>query len=450
MKLPTPNLHSTAHASAGHDPHACAEYNMISQQLSRRGFMGVTGSTTMAILAMGSALPRVSFANSARGAQRDVMVSIYLRGASDGLTLCVPYADPGYYANRPTLAIPQPDSPDTLNRCTALDSFFGIPPAMMPLHQAYLDGNLLFVHACGSTDPSRSHFEAQRFMELGKPQDVTLNTGWLGRHIASVAPMDPNAILRAVGISTGLQQALAGSPNTLPIPDLDTFNLGGSSSTRAARRAALSDMYAATGNPLAAVVSTTFDTIDLLNTINFAGYVPGGGAVYPAGGFAYALKTTAALIKAQVGVEAIAIDLGGWDTHNNQGNTGTGFLAGLMGNLAGGLGAFYRDMFAQPDPGVTVAVMSEFGRRVGENASFGSDHGHGNAMMVMGACVNGGQVKRTWPGLGPGQLYQNLDLHVTTDYRDVLAEIVQNRLGNPNLPFVFPDHTAQFQGVLSC
>jgi uncharacterized protein (DUF1501 family) len=287
-------------------------------------------------------------------------------------------------------------------------------------------------------------------MEVGKPRDQLLVTGWLGRHIESIAPMDPLAKLRAVGISTGLQQSLAGGPSTLPIPDLDAFNLGGSSATRDARRSALADMYMATGNPLAAAVSTTFDTIDMLNTINFAGYVPAGGAVYPTGGFGTALKSTAALIKAEVGVEAVAIDLGGFDTHNNQGNFTGGFFANLMSTLANGMAAFYADMFTGPAPNVTVVAMSEFGRRLGENASNGTDHGRGNVMMVMGNCVNGGQVKRIWPGLGPGQLFEGVDLDVTIDYRNVLAEIVQNRLGNANLAHVFPDFAPQFQGVLSC
>ena len=426
------------------DPHACAEYN----SLSRRRFLAASG-TTLGVLAMSQSLPRVAMGQGPRGANRDVIVSIYLRGAADGLTMCVPYADNGYYTARPTLRIPRPDTTDP-ERCTDLDGFFGLPVPMLPLVPAYQAGKLIFVHACGSTDPSRSHFEAQRFMEIGKPRDLNLVTGWLGRHIESIAPMDPLAKLRAVGISTGLQQSLAGGPSTLPISNLDEFNLGGSSTTRAARRAALADMYVNTGNPLAAVVSTTFDTIDMLNTINFAGYVPAGGAVYPTGSFGTALKSTAALIKAEVGVEAVAIDLSGFDTHNNQGNFAGGFFANLMSTLANGMAAFYADMFTGPAPNVTVVAMSEFGRRLGENASNGTDHGRGNVMMVMGNCVNGGQVKRNWPGLGPGQLFEGVDLDVTIDYRNVLAEVVQNRLGNANLAHVFPDFAPQFQGVLSC
>ncbi len=444
MSTASLRLHNPGHAPR-HDPHACDEYN----SLSRRGFLAASSGTAMAMLAMGGALPRVAIGQGPRSGQRDVIVSIYLRGAADGMTMCVPYADNGYYNARPNLAIPRPDSASA-DKCTDLDGFFGLPVPMLPLRQAYLDGKLLFVHACGSTDPSRSHFEAQRFMEVGKPRDQLLVTGWLGRHLESIAPTDPLAILRAVGISTGLQQSLAGGPSTLPISNLDEFNLGGSSSSRTARRAALTDMYMQTGNPLAAVVSTTFDTIDMLNTINFSGYAPAGGAVYPTTGFGTALKSTAALIKAQVGVEAVAIDLGGFDTHNNQGNFGTGFFANLMNQLASGMGAFYADMFTQANPGVTLVAMSEFGRRLQENTSVGTDHGRGNVMMAMGNCVTGGRVLRNWPGLAPGQLFEGVDLNVTTDYRDILAEIVQTRLGNTNLAHVFPDHTPVFKGVLSC
>ncbi len=422
--------------------YSCPEY----ATLSRRGFLATTGAVSLA--AMSPAwLPRVALAKSYRSSQRDVIVQIYLRGGSDGLTMCVPWGDPGYYTSRPNLAVPRPDSGLT-NAATNLDGFFGIPPAMLPLLPAYQNGHLLFVHACGLNDPTRSHFDAQRFMEVGKANDLLLNTGWLGRHLATVAPATPGALLRGVGIGSGLAKTLDGGPLTLPIPDLDTFNLSGSSSTLGARRGALSDMYNSTTDPLKTIATNTFATIDLLNTINFSGYVPAGGAVYPTGSFGYAMKTTAALIKAQVGVEAVAIDLGGWDTHNSQG-VSIGTMANLMTTLASAMGAFYTDMFTGTNPSVVAVVMSEFGRRVAENGSQGTDHGHGNAMLVLGNAVSGGRVLRTWPGLGPGQLYQNLDLNITIDYRDVLAEILQNRLGNASLSTVFPQYTPVFRGVLS-
>jgi uncharacterized protein (DUF1501 family) len=420
----------------------CPEY----QQLSRRSF--VQASTGLvAFLAANAWVPRVAYAQHYRGGMRDVIISIYLRGAADALSICAPYFENEYYVKRPTLALARPDS-GLPNRLTALDDRFGIPPAMMGLHQAYLDGKLLFVHACGSMDPTRSHFEAQRFMEVGKPQDPSLGTGWLGRHLSTVGPMVPGSVLRGVGIMPGLAQTLIGGPQTLPISNLDTFGITGASTTLLGRRSAINDMYVATTDPLRATATSTMQTIDMLNTINFATYAPANGAVYPTGSFATSMKSAAALIRAEVGVEAIAVDLGGWDTHDNQGPA-TGAMATLMANLSNTLGAFYRDVVAPNGPNVTVAVMSEFGRRLQENGSVGTDHGRGSVMMILGQAVAGGRVLTQWPGLAPADLFQGLDLNVTTDYRDILAEIVSLRAGNENLAAVFPDYTPTMRGVFA-
>lgn len=409
--------------------------------------MVAAGGVTAA-LASPAWLPRVVLADSECSA-RDVIISIFLRGAADGLTLCVPFGESIYYSSRPTLAIPRPDSGSQF-AAIDLNGFFGLPPAMAALKTAYDAGHLLLVHACGSTDSSRSHFDAQRFMEDGKPGDNSIFTGWLGRHLASVPPLRNDAALRAVGIAYGLQRTLQGSPLALPIPNLDTFGLTGSSSTITARSLALHDMYALVSDPLKAAAETTQSTINLLNTINFAGYTPEGGAVYPTGSFGTAIKSTAALIKADVGVEAIAIDVQGWDTHNNQGPT-TGTMATLMSTLAAGLAAFHADMWAGNGRNVTVVAMSEFGRRLLENGSFGSDHGHGNVMFVLGNHIAGGRVLSQWPGLAPNQLFEGRDLQVTIDFRDILAEIIQYRLSNPNLASVFPGYSPTLRGVtLNC
>ncbi len=432
-----------------HDPDApaacgCPEY----QGLSRRGFLQA-GTGLAAFLAAHAWVPRVAYAKDHRSGARDVVISIYLRGAADGMSICVPYADNAYYTNRPNIAIARPDSTD-VNRCTALDTHFGLGPAMASLLPAYQDGKLLFVHACGSMDPSRSHFEAQRFMELGVPRDPSVGTGWLGRHLASVSPMVPGSVLRGVGLQAGLPLALVGGPSTVPVSNLDTFGLSGPGSTLAARRSALTDLYTATPDPLHASALTTLQTIDLLNTINFSGYVPANGAVYPSNtGVSYAMKTTAALIKAQVGVEAVAIDVGGWDTHDNQGPV-VGSMANLMTTLSRTLGAFYQDVIAGSGPNVSVVVMSEFGRRLLQNGNLGTDHGHGNCMMVLGQCVGGGRVMTQWPGLEPQNLFEGRDLQVTIDYRDILSEIVQDRLGNNDLETVFPGYAPTMRGVFSC
>ncbi|MGE3106799.1 MAG: DUF1501 domain-containing protein [Phycisphaerales bacterium] len=440
----------TTHESCHHgEATACPEY----YQLSRRRFMAVSGSAAAIIAAAPAWLPRVALAKDHRGTMRDVIVSIFLRGAADGMSIVVPYAENAYYSNRPTLAVPRPDSglPNAaLDIGPGGNGFFGFHPLMQPLMPAYNNGHLLAVHATGSTDPSRSHFDAQRFMEVGTPDDPFLRTGWLGRHLLTSAPSDPNSLLRAVGISTGLQLALQGGPLTLPIPNLDSYGLTGTPATLAARQAALDSLYDNAGGPLGTIANNTLATIDLLNTIDFASYVPAGGAAYPTGSLGTALKSVAALIKAQVGVEAVAIDVSGWDTHANQGAL-SGALASLIGTLAASMGAFYTDMISDPSPtGFLVEVQSEFGRRLLENGTLGTDHGHGNMMLLLGQCVAGGRVLSHWPGLAPEQLFEGRDLSVTIDYRSILAEIVQQRLGNPNLDFIFPGFTPSFESAVAC
>ncbi len=423
--------------------HGCPEY----LALSRRGFLRVAGSGA-ALAAAASApawLPRVALAKDYRSGQRDVLISVFLRGASDGLSMCVPWGEAAYYAARPTTAIARPDSTNP-DRAINLDGFFGFPPGFAPLIPAYQDGNLLVVHATGSTDSSRSHFDAQRFMEVGKANDATLGTGWLGRHLQTTSPLVPGSTLRGVGIATGLQKTLVGGPQTLPIPNLDNFGLTGSTSSRIDRLSAIGDLYDLVPDPLHSTAQNAIDTMALLDQIEFANYVPQGGAVYPTFSTGVAFESAAALIRAQVGVEAIAIDVTGWDTHATQGS-GVGSLNNLMSQLAQSLAAFHRDMFATTAPSVTVVVTSEFGRRLAENGTQGTDHGHGNCMLVMGHQIDGGRVLRNWPGLAAGQLYENRDLEVTIDYRDILAEVVQARLGNNNLSTIFPGFTPTIRGV---
>lgn len=430
------------HRAAG-DEHGCEEY----RRLSRRGFLAASGAAAIAAAAP-AWLPRVTFARSYRSGQRDVIISIFLRGAADSLTMIVPHQDPDYYLQRPTLAVPRPSS-GLPNRATNLDGFFGLPPAMMPLMPAYASGRLLLIQACGMPRANRSHFDAQRFMEVGRDDDPALTTGWLGRHIASTPPMDPEASLRAVGINAGLTRTLVGAPRTLPIADLDAFAISGPYGSRIARRFVLQDMYANTGDATHAAAATTLQTMDMLDAINFASYTPSGGAVYGPSGFETSLRSVAALLKAQVGVEAVAIDLHGWDTHSNQGND-TGQMGTMMTYLARGLAALNQDLSSgDVRPSFIVTVLSEFGRRVQENGSSGTDHGYGGCMLVLGSAVVGGRVLCQWPGLSAAQRYQGLDLAITTDYRDILAEIVDRRLGNPDVRGVFPGFTPTYRGVVS-
>lgn len=422
-----------------HDPHACREYNGLSR---RRLLQAGAAAALWSALGAPAWLPRVVFADS-DALTRDIIISIFLRGGADGLTLCAPFAEPAYYQKRPTLAVPPPDFKTSRGKSANLNGFFALPPAMAPLIHAYRAGHLAVVHATGSTDPSRSHFDAQRFMEIGKPGATDVFTGWLGRHLDSAGALKPNPSLRGIGIGYSIPKTLEGGPLNTPVPNLASYGITGPSSTRAARLGVLNQMYAGTQNPLLSSAQNTQKTISLLQAINFTGYQPGGGAVYPDSSFGRALKYTAALIRAQAGVEAVAIDKGGWDTHAQQGPL-IGAMATLMTDLAQGLAAFHADIVGSQHR-VVVVVMSEFGRRVAENGSDGTDHGHGNAMFVIGQKIAGGKVLTQWPGLA--NLYQNLDLQVTTDFRDILAEIVQKRLGNSNLAQVFPGFTPTFRGI---
>lgn len=418
----------------------CTEY----RSLSRRQFLGTSSAAAAALMSAPSWLPRVAYAQN-ENTSRDVLITIFLRGGCDGLSLCVPFADDDYYTARPTLNIPRPDSGDPF-AATDLNGFFGLPPAMNPLVEAYGAGHLLFVHACGQQDESRSHFDAQNFMELGKPRDPGLFTGWIARHLLETAPMNPNTVLRAISMSSALQRSLAGSPLALPVPDPSQFGVDGLPGTEAERLATLEKSYAAGPVALRAVAENTLMTIELLKAIDFANYVPGNDAAYPAGEFGNAMKSAAALMKAEIGVEAITLDLGGWDTHDAQ-EPREGYMANLMLNFASTLAAFHADLTAGNGVNFTLAVMSEFGRVVKENANKGTDHGHGNVMLVMGNHIAGGQVLSNWPGLAPGNLFQGQDLEVTIDYRDILAEIIQNRLNNPNLNAVFPGFTPSIHGI---
>lgn len=416
----------------------CREY----ASLTRRKFMVTSAAAAAALGAAPSWLPRVAFARDHRGAQRDVLVSIFLRGGADMLSLCVPYAEPNYYVQRPTTAVlPPGQGPQS---CIDLGSggagMFGFPPAFAPLMPAYNDGKLLVVHATGSQSATRSHFEEQRRLEGGDPANTHPTTGWLGRHLATVAPMMPESTLRAVAIDMSLPMTLQGAPEALPLPYLGGFTLLGPVDSRGRRRTAIETMHARWTDPMRAIAQATFQTVDILTAIDFAGYVPAGGVQYLATDLGNALKSSAAMIKAQVGLEAIAIDVGGWDTHDAQGTT-QGRLASLLADLAANMGAFYRDMTTGAAPSFVVACMSEFGRELGENGSGGTDHGRGSAIMLMGPAIAGGRVLTTWPGLDQDQLFEQRDLQVTTDYRDILGEVIQSRLGNSDLQAVFPGFT---------
>jgi uncharacterized protein (DUF1501 family) len=419
----------------------CQEYN----ELSRRQFVGAAGAA-FAAAAFPAWLPRVVLAQSATSS-RDVIVSIFLRGGADGLSLVVPFGDDQYYAARPTIAIARPDS-GRASRVTPLTDYFGFPPAMLGLLPAYRAGQLLAVHAAGVTVANRSHFDMQRFVEVGKANDPNVITGWLGRHLATVPPLRTDAPLRALGLADGLQKTLYGAPKALPIADPTNFGLNGQAATRNARADWLQGDYSMTIEPMRSAALDATTTFTLLRTIDIASYRPANSAAYPNSAFGRSLRSTAALIKADVGIEAVQVDVGGWDTHQQQ-DPNAGSMYRTMLDFANALGAFWADvMQGAGTHNVTVVAISEFGRNVRQNGSDGTDHGRASAMFVMGQQIAGGRVlTNNWPGLARENLESGQDLKVTLDHRDVLAEVVARRLGNPSLDVVFPDYKPTFRGV---
>jgi uncharacterized protein (DUF1501 family) len=428
-----------------HDDCGCDEYN----SLSRRQFIsGATGGSMAAVAAayFPAWLPKVVLAES-YASTRDVMLSVFMRGGADGLSLCVPFGDPDYYLSRTTIAVPRPDAA-AATKGIALDNFFAFPQAMAGLVPAYLAKDLLVVHATGQLNNSRSHFDAQRYMEVGKPNDPALVTGWLGRHLASSPPVRTTAPLRALGLASGLQKTLVGGPKTLPIANPSNFAMGGSAATVDQRLAFLKSDYTDASQPMQSAALDATNTVALLKAINIAAYKPANGAVYPNTSFGNALKAVAALVKADVGIEAAQVDVGGWDTHSAQ-DPLAGSMYRTMQDFSNSLAAFYADVLTGTTPTpVTAVAVSEFGRNVRENGSNGTDHGRGTVMFAMGKNIAGGRVMvNGWPGLARPNLESGQDLKVTIDYRDVLAEIVKNRLGNTNLDFIFPAWVPTMRGV---
>jgi uncharacterized protein (DUF1501 family) len=430
----------------------CQEYN----DLSRRQFLGAAAGLGAASM-FPEWLPKIVMAKS-YASTRDIIVSVFMRGGSDGLSLVVPFADANYYTGRPTIAIPRPDDTTVAAalRGINLDGFFCFSPAMASpgLLQAFLAKDLLIVHGSGQTNVSRSHFDAQRYMEIGKPVDPTLVSGWLGRHLASIPPLNPTAPLRALGVANGLQKTLVPpaitsgfyDTKTLPIANPGNFTIGGSSTTLAAREAFLNADYAGADEPVRSEALAATATVDLLKSLNINGYVPANGVAYPKSSYGTALKSVAALITSNVGIEAAQVDIGGWDTHASQ-DPNAGSLFRTMQDFANSLGAFYGDVIAT-NPNVTLVAFSEFGRNVRENGSNGTDHGRAAALFAMGKGIAGGIVMtKNWKPLARTNLELGQDLPVTIDYRDVLSEIVQKRLGNPNLAFVFPGWTPTVLGI---
>jgi uncharacterized protein (DUF1501 family) len=372
-----------------------------------------------------------------------ILICIFQRGAVDGLSMVVPYGDPYYYQARSDIAIPQPGANGALD----LDGYFGFNPALAPLLPLFKQGSLAAIQACGSPNASRSHFESQDLMESGVDSGQGVQDGWLNRMIGC-CPEDAAAkksAFRAVSMTATIPRSLQGEQDSLAIRDLDTFGLAGDTSVPLAgpsgTTSGFESMYSsAVDTVLHGTARESFDALDLLKQARTANYKPGNGAVYPQGNFGRNLKQIAQLIKANVGVQVAFAEVDGWDTHGNQGGI-KGQLATRLGGFAQALAALHQDL-GDRMADVVVVTMSEFGRTVHQNGNRGTDHGHGTCFFAMGGSVKGGKVYGDWPTLAPDKLFQNRDLAITTDFRDVFGEIVSRHFNVPMsaMPTLFPQY----------
>ena len=415
---------------------------------TRRLFLKGSG---LAMFGMGAAplwLARAADSSApATAARKKVLIAIFQRGAVDGLNMVVPFGEKNYYALRPTIAIPAPKAATqsaVVDRAIDLDGFFGLHPSLAPLKPIYDANQLAIVHATGSPDPTRSHFDAQDYMESGTPGRKATSDGWLNRALPLSADNHKSPV-RAVSMGPALSRALHGRNEAVAINNLNDFKVRDADGA-----ATFESMYAATlDKALNGTGRDTFDAVKVIQSIQSQPYTPARGAKYPSGRLGDSLQQIARLIKADVGLEVAFADMGGWDTHVNEvGQTpGAGQLANLLANFGQAVAAFHSDMGDRMQD-VVIVTMSEFGRTAKENGNRGTDHGHANVMFALGGGVRGGKVYGAWPGMAPEQLYENRDLAVTTDFRDVLSELVSGHLGNSNMANVFPGYARRQLGIL--
>lgn len=395
--------------------------------LTRRHFLQTSGLIVLA----GTGAVAAPEATPAATPQRKTLVCLCLRGGLDGLSAVVPFTDGAYFDARRSIAMAAPGSP---NGVLPLDQSFGLHPRLDALLPFYQSQQLAIVHAAGSPHPTRSHFEAQDYLETGVPGDALLD-GWLNRYLSLGA--DRDRPLRAVAIGGSVPRALRGHASVIAMKDPATF--GVRSMRRSARDAAFQSLYQNANDKLSHAGMRALGTMREVRERAGRPYTPAVGANYPKGG--KRLMQVARLIKAGFDVEVAWIDIGGWDTHVGQHGPKSG-LSRALSTLGASLAAFHADMGPLMDR-TLVVTFSEFGRALAENGTSGTDHGHGGVMFLLGGTVSGGKVAGQWPGLSPNQLYRGRDLEVTTDYRRVLTEVLTKHLGVPNVEQVFPGFAYQ-------
>ncbi len=395
----------------------------------KNGALAIVGTTVVP-----SFLARAVYAAETAAPGRKRLVVLFQRGAADGLNIVVPHGEQAYYTMRPSIAIPRPRN--GAESAIDLDGFFGLHPSMSAFKPLWDQKHLAIVHAAGSPDNTRSHFDAQDYMESGTPGVKSTEDGWLNRAVAGLNKTSPSPF-RAVAMGGALPRTLAGPVPAVAMNDVRSFGLAGrgrgaeiaSNTFEAMYEQSVDTVLHGTGNE-------TFEAVKMLRSADPEKYTPAPGANYPRGRFGDSLRQVAQLIKANLGVEVAFADIGGWDHHVNEGSV-QGQIANLTREFSQAIAAFWTDLGDLGEETVIVS-MSEFGRTARENGNRGTDHGHANVMFVLGGPVKGGRVYGRWPGLAPEQLYEGRDLAVTTDFRQVLGEAVYRHLGNQQLARVFP------------
>ncbi len=399
----------------------------------------------LALVTMGlspSFLRRATYAAELQAARKGkILICLFQRGAADGLNVVIPHGDPAYYDARPSIAVPRPRAGDEASALD-LDGFFGLHPALEPLMPLYRQGMLAPIHAVGSPSATRSHFDAQDYMESGTPDRKSTPDGWLNRYLAVRGTCEECAAVeaspfRAVAMTAQTPRILEGPSPAIAISSLGEFTVRATGSSverlEALYRTGDADLVHGAGREM-------FEAVRILRAANPQQYNPENNASYPRSQFGQRLKEIAQLIKSDVGVEIAFADVGGWDTHVNQGGA-TGQLAQRLSDFARSIGALTADLGDRMQD-VVILSMSEFGRMVRQNGNGGTDHGHAGAMFVIGGPVHGAKVHGKWPGLAPEQLYEGRDLALTTDFRAVFSEILGKHLGTEDLGTVFPGYSA--------
>ena len=406
-------------------------------EMTRRVFMKAGAAAVVGLGAVPRFLVRAAFAAPGTTGNK-ILVAIFQRGAADGLNMVVPYGERQYYAMRPSLAI-QPPARGSAETALDLNGFFGLHPGLAPFKPLYDGGRLAVVHAVGSPDSTRSHFDAQDFMESATPGLKSTSDGWLNRYLKAKAEQQASPF-RAVAMARRLPRSLMGDAPAIAMANINEFDVrGGMGGTSA--RAGFEALYdRGVRDLLHGTGRETFEAVKMLKAADPARYQPANGADYPRGPFGMAMQQIAQLIKADIGLEVAFADADGWDTHVGQG-AAQGQMAVRITELGQAIAALHQDL-GDKMRDVVILTMSEFGRTARENGNRGTDHGHANAMFVLGGSVKGGRVYGQWPGLQPEQLYEGRDLALTTDFRDIFAEVISRHMGLKDLAPVFPKFQA--------